>query len=155
MQRRIERIKSPDTRKGLDFRVLSKNTDATSDFTYLAENPIIAPLIQEIRKSSITPTTFISREFQNNIDDQWYIEEYAYKSNNVVRFGINHLSDQVFSSLSSDSVQLFDVTAYAASTAKSSSKYTKEDARQIPLCQLEILLLSKACSYLLDAGEEY
>ncbi len=154
MQRRIERVKSTDTREGLDFRVLSKNEDGISDFSALAEDPITAPIIQEIRESSITPTTFISREFQNSFDDQWYIEQYAYKTNNVVRFGINHLSDRVFSSLSSESVPLFDITARAASTAKSSSKYTKDDATQIPLCQLETLLLNKACNYLLDAGED-
>ncbi len=154
MQRRIERVKSTETREVLDFRALSQNEDGTSDFISLAEDPITAPIIQEIRESSITPTTFVSREFQNSFDDQWYIEQYAYKTNNVVRFGINHLSDQVFSSLSSESVPLFDVTACAASTAKSSSKYTKDDATQIPLCQLETLLLNKACNYLLSAEED-
>ncbi len=74
MQRRIERIKSTDTREGLDFRVLSKHEDSTRDFTSLAEDPITAPIIQEIRESSITPTTFVAREFQNSFNDQWYIE---------------------------------------------------------------------------------
>lgn len=154
MQRRIERIQSEGAREGLDFRILSKDKDAPSDFISLAEDQITAHIIQEIRESSITPTTFVSREFQNSFDDQWYIEQYAYKTNNVVRFGINHLSDQVFSSLSSESVPLFDVTVRPASTAKSSSKYTKADATQIPLSQLETLLLNKACNYLLDAGED-
>ncbi len=152
MMRRIEKIQSVDRRDTSDFKVLSRGDD-TSDFSLIPEDETTRAIKQEIRESSITPTTFVSREFQNNFDDQWYIEQYAYKSNNVVRFGINHLSDQVFLSLSSESVPLFYATAHAASTARSSSKYTPDDANQIALSELETLLLKEACAYLLATAD--
>lgn len=99
---------------------------------------------------SITPTTFESREFTEDNSDLWFIDQFVYNNNNVVRFGINNLSSNTISALTEERICISNTTTGAESTTKSSTKYTKADAALIQLCNLENVLLNKACSYLLN-----
>lgn len=110
-------------------------------------------ILSEIKCHSITPTSFGDRTFETGLEDQWYEENYQFKGNEVVRFGINCLSEQVKNALSEEGVMVVDTTSRAESTAKSSGRYTKDDATQINLTSLENVLLSTACNNLLAREE--
>lgn len=150
MKRRIERIQDKDEKVSEGFRVVVKDGGHSGDFITIAGDEIVTLIVKEIRERSITPTTFSAREFISNFDDQWFKEYYEYNDNQVIRYGINHLSTQIMEALSAERMPIVDISISAESTAKSSSKYTKDDASLIQLSILENTLLNKACSYLLN-----
>ena len=105
-------------------------------------------ILAKMQNHSITPTTFASREFENNLDEPWHLEQYQYKEHEVARFGINNNSSTIIPQLITDNIKTIV-------DGRGSSKYSKQPqaASAIKLSSLECLLLDKAINYLLAVEE--
>lgn len=117
----------------------------------------------EVREYSITPTTFASREFENDINDPYYQETYQYESNEITRFGINVLRFPIYilslshrlNTIDIEAVTQNDSTSENSSTVESGSRKSRSSNNKKQVVppkyyQLEIDLLNKAIKYLLD-----
>lgn len=111
----------------------------------------------EVRTGSITPTTFKSREFEEDTSDQWFIDNYEYNGNKVVRFGINTYTltlDKInldgFENIESKSEL---VSSNIRSGSSGSTNY-KAIAESIVHTPIERTVVRNAVNYLLGNHEE-
>ena len=59
------------------------------EVSVIDESTIEGRTIAKMQNHSITPTTFISRDFGGGYNDDWFVDTYAHGAMSVLRFGIN------------------------------------------------------------------
>ncbi len=134
-----------------EYRVYQGND--TEHFSPIENSDLLKAEIEEIRKYSITPTTFDSREFVENSADQWFIDNYEYNDNNVIRFGINTYTltlDDIILEASEDIESKTEIVSRNIRSSSSSSTNYKAIAESIIHTCVEKTVFERAVHYLLD-----
>lgn len=106
----------------------------------------------EIKSYSITPRTHTERVLLNNGTDCFTIvDTFEYKTNKVLRFGINVLDQQVCvanGQMLSEVVTVAPSSPASGSRTASSSKYGPAEAKQVAMHRLEKTVLESAVQHL-------
>ena len=111
------------------------------------EREVVEAIVSETQRYSITPTTFLEREFEERVDNWWYIDRYGVGDNIAVRFGINSETREVAEAITRLPRDM--------GVSSSGNTYKLRDAKKIMLSMIEEQLLQKAIRYLMESPQHH
>lgn len=103
---------------------------------------VVASVLQDVRARSITPTSFVEREFELDCDNPYFVDRYDCAGSLVVRFGINKHKPGLLADIASE--------VGVIPQAPSNASYKPADAAAVRITGLEGDLVGRAIAHLLN-----
>lgn len=103
---------------------------------------VVANVVQDVRARSITPKSFVEREFELDCDNPYFVDRYDCAGSPVVRFGINKHKPGLLADIDSE--------VGVIPQAPSNASYKPADAAAVRITGLEGDLVGRAIEYLLS-----